>query len=380
MAKPLFRTRFCDLLGIAYPVVSAGMGRAARPELAAAVSNAGGLGVMGCTGHSPEAMRADIRRCRSLTDKPFGVDLLFPASIRASEEERRLPDEPPAFLDDFRRELQLRLWLERKRELEEKGAKTHTEASVRAQLEVVLEERVPVFASGLGTPDWLVPELHAHGILALALVGNVRQARRVQAMGVDIIVAQGYDAGGHTGRVGTFSLVPQVVDAVSPTPVLAAGGVGDGRGLVAALALGAVGVWVGTRFLATKEAFELEVYKERIVAATEEDTERTACWTGRTQRTLKNRFTQSWEPAGVQPYPGAIQQLVVGDVEERARERERADLMRMPMGQIAGMITSIKSAREVLEEMIVEAERLLREGLPEGVLREPSGPSSALSR
>lgn len=363
MAKLFFRTSLCDLLGIEYPVVSAGMGRAARPELAAAVTNAGGLGMMGCTGHTPEEIRADIRRCRSLTGGPFGVDLLFPASIRAGDEERRLPESPPAFLDGFRRELDLPPWEERKCLLEQQGARTHTEASVRAQLEVVLEERVPVFASGLGTPDWLVPELHGRGTLCIALVGNVRQARRVQAMGADIIVAQGYDAGGHTGRVGTFSLVPQVVDAVAPTPVLAAGGVGDGRGLVAALALGAVGAWVGTRFLATHEASELPAYKQRIVAASEEDTERTASWSGRTQRTLKNRFTQSWEPAGIQPYSGAIQQLVVGDIEQRARERERTDLMRMPMGQIAGMVGSIKGAREVLEEMVAEAERLLREGL-----------------
>ncbi len=367
MARPFFRTSLCDLLGIEYPVVSAGMGRAARPELAAAVTNAGGLGMMGCTGHTPEEIRSDIRRCRSLTDGPFGVDLLFPGSIRAAEEERRLPESPPPFLDDFRRELDLPPWEERKRLLERQGARTHTEASVRAQLDVVLAERVPVFASGLGTPDWLIPELHARGALCIALVGNVRQARRVQGMGADIVVAQGYDAGGHTGRVGTFSLVPQVVDAVAPTPVLAAGGIGDGRGLVAALALGAVGVWVGTRFLATHEAGELLAYKERIVAASEEDTERTGCWTGRTQRTLKNRFTQSWEPAGVRPFSGAVQQLVVGDIELRARERERTDLMRMPMGQIAGLVGSIKGARDVLEEMVGEAAGLLREGLSQRV-------------
>ncbi|UCD57419.1 MAG: nitronate monooxygenase, partial [Candidatus Hydrogenedentota bacterium] len=253
---PAFRTPLCDLLGIEKPVVQAGMGFVARSELAAAVSAAGALGVIGSAFLTLKQLREEIRKTRDMTDKPFGVDILFATYGRPSKDPR---------IDEFTDE-------------------------VRRQIDIVFEERVPVLASGLGNPAPVVPEAHELGIKVVSLVGNTKNAKRVAAGGVDVIVAQGYDGGGHTGRVGTFTLVPAVVDCVEQ-PVVAAGGMADGRGLVAALAMGAVGVWMGTRFVACKEAFAHVNYKNKIAEIDDEGTTRTRCFTGKPCRVIKNRTT-----------------------------------------------------------------------------------------
>jgi len=213
-------------------------------ELVAAVSNAGGLGVIGAAMLDPRSLRQEIRKVRDLTDKPFGVDLLLARDWPGQGE----------------------------------------------MIEVICEERVPVFASGLGNPAPYVEKLHQAGVTVMAVVGNVRHARRVAEGGVAFVIAQGTEGGGHTGRIATMALVPQVVDAVRPTPVLAAGGIADGRGLVAALALGACGVWVGTRFVATREALAHDNYKRKILEASEEATVVTRCFTGKDCRVIKNRY------------------------------------------------------------------------------------------
>ncbi|MBI4831812.1 MAG: nitronate monooxygenase [Candidatus Lindowbacteria bacterium] len=253
---PALKTSLCDLLGIEKPIIQAGMGFVARSELAAAVSNAGGLGVIGAAFLSHDQLREEIRKTRELTDKPFGVDILFATYGRPSSDPR---------IEEFTDE-------------------------VRCQIDIVFEERVPVLASGLGNPAPVVPQAHELGIKVIAVVGNTKNAKRVAAGGVDIIAAQGYDGGGHTGRVGTFTLVPAVCDCVKQ-PVVAAGGVADGRGLVAALAFGAVGVWVGTRFVASKEAVGHMNYKNRIVEIDDEGTTRTRCFTGKPCRVIKNQTT-----------------------------------------------------------------------------------------
>ena len=234
--KSALHTPLCDLLGIRYPICQAGMGWVARSALAAAVSEAGGLGVIAAAHGSPEYLREEIRRVRDATDRPFGVDVLF-ATIRAAG------DEVEQFTDQ-----------------------------VKGWIDVTLEERVPVLIAGLGNPGPVTAEAHRLGIKVMALCGNVKQARDHAANGVDAVIAQGHEAGGHTGRIGGMVLVPAAVDAVAPTPVLAAGGIADGRGLLAALALGAVGVWMGTRFIATHEAYGHDNYKKRIVAIDEEGT------------------------------------------------------------------------------------------------------------
>ena len=205
-------------------------------------------------------LRDEIHKVRDLTDRPFGVDILF-ATVGRPQGDR---------------------------------ATAAFTRGVQEQIDVVFEERVPVLASGLGDPGPVVSTAHELGMKVLALVGNSRNAERVAASGVDVVVAQGYDGGGHTGRVGTLALVPKVLDVVD-TPVVAAGGIADGRGIAAALALGCIGVWLGTRFVASAEAYAHPAYKERIVEIDEEGTTRTRCFSGKPCRVIKNDTTQAWE-------------------------------------------------------------------------------------
>jgi nitronate monooxygenase len=245
---------------------------------------------------------------------------------------------------------------------------------VEDQVEVVLEERVPVLASGLGNPAPYVPRCHELGIKVIALVGNTKNARRVAQGGVDIIVAQGTEAGGHTGRVGTMALVPQVVDAVAPIPVVAAGGIADGRGVAAALALGAEGVWCGTVFLATYEANLYDWQKQRILQATEEDTIVTRLYSGKTMRNITNPLAEAWEALGVKALPMGLQGLLVADLVASARAAGKDELLMNAAGQAAGMITRLRPAREVVEDLVRGAVEVLTQRLPAAVRAEaPAG-------
>ncbi|MEE9199042.1 MAG: nitronate monooxygenase, partial [Dehalococcoidia bacterium] len=242
MIEVRLHTPLCDLLGIEYPILQAGMVPGGVAELVVAVSNAGGLGVLGASGYEPEVVREKIRWIKEHTDKPFGVDLLLPATMAEVEENKTevkdsLAIEYPehvAWVNDMKK----RFNIPDARAPEESA---YTPSFIRRQVEVILEEQVPVFVSALGPPGWMVPDAHAQGIKVIGMAGSIRHARRHVEAGVDIVVAQGHEAGGHTGRIATMVLVPQVVDAIAPVPVAAAGGIGDGRGLAAALALGAVG-------------------------------------------------------------------------------------------------------------------------------------------
>jgi enoyl-[acyl-carrier protein] reductase II len=309
----MIRTPLTERLGITYPIIQAAMGGVARAELVAAVSNAGGLGVIGAGFMSPAQLREEIRKVKDLTDKPFGVDLLLARDWPGQEE----------------------------------------------MIEVIIEERVPVFASGLGNPAPYVEALHQAGITVMAVVGTVRHARRVVEGGTDIVVAQGTEGGGHTGRIATLALVPQVVDAVAPTPVVAAGGIADGRVLVAALALGACGVWVGTRFVATHEAFAHQNYKQKILQATEEDTVVTRAFTGKDCRVIRNRYVELWQDrqAEIQPFP--FQMMVDPEKMEAAVLHGDTDMGIMLAGQIAGAVREVKSAGDIVREMMEEAEAVL---------------------
>ncbi|MDO8613981.1 MAG: nitronate monooxygenase family protein [Dehalococcoidia bacterium] len=375
MKSPI-RTPLCDLLGIEYPIISAGMGGPAGPALAAAVSNAGGLGVIGGVTMGPERLREAIRKTRALTDRPFGVDLLLPSGLLrpAGKREAAGPPAPAVEISQRHREFVESLAQEwGLPEVEERRqGRGLSGALFRQQVQVVLEEKVPLFAAGLGDPAWMIPDAHAQGMKVLALVGNVKNARRVAAGGVDVVVAQGHEAGGHTGRIGTMALVPQVVDAVAPTPVVAAGGIADGRGLAAALMLGAIGVWCGTAFLATEEAFadaienhaesewRARVIKEKLVAATEEDTRVSRVLTGKTARIIASPLADAWERPGAPPtLPLPLQGVLVAPLVRRINRARRADLITEGTGQIAGMIKQIRPAAEVVREMAEQAERLL---------------------
>jgi enoyl-[acyl-carrier protein] reductase II len=309
----MFKTELTEKLGIQYPIIQAGMGGVATAELVAAVSNAGGLGVIGAAMMTPAILREQIAKVKDLTDKPFGVDLLLAQGWPGLDE----------------------------------------------MFQVMFEEEVPIFASGLGNPAPYAEEMHRHGMTVMAVIGAVRHARRVVEGGTDIVVAQGTEGGGHTGRIATMALVPQVVDAIAPTPVVAAGGVADGRGLVAALALGACGVWVGTRFVATTEAFGHDNYKHKIVESNEEGTQVTKCFTGKDCRVIKNRYQEQWEDRQGEIKPFPAQMMVDSEKMDGAIRRGNTDLGFMPAGQISGAIQEVKSAGEVVREVMEEAEEVL---------------------
>ena len=369
------RTAICDILGIEYPVLLAGRGptagggrgSAATAELVAAVSNAGGLGVLGGAGFGPDALRQEIAKIRSLTDKPFGVDLLFPSNAvrvsdaNATDMQAQIPQEYWDAIAKLKAEFGLPdVTLER-------PAAAGRMWQVEDQVNVVIEERVPVLASGLGNPAPYVERCHDLGIRVISLVGNTKNAKRVASAGVDIVVAQGTEAGGHTGRIGTMALVPQVVDAAAPTPVVAAGGIADGRGLAAALAMGAQGVWCGTAFLATQEANIYDWQKQRIVNANEEDTIVTRLYSGKTMRNVTNPMAQAWEALGIKALPMGLQGMLIAELVAGARAAGKDELLMNAAGQAAGLISELKPAGQVLQEMVQGAARILRQDLPERV-------------
>lgn len=311
----MLRTPICDQLGIEYPILLAGMGGVAMHKLVAAVSNAGGLGVIGAATLDAARLRTEIHKTRELTDKPFAVDLLAP-----------IPD------------------------------------MIRPQMQVVFDEGVKIFVAGLAVPQEFIAEMHERGMIVIVMIGKVRHAIKSEQEGADIVAAQGTEAGGHTGEIGALALVPQVVDAVR-IPVLAAGGIADGRGLVAALALGAQGVVVGTRFIATPEAQAAPEYREAILRSAEADTIRTRCYTGKPARTIRNPYNEAWERKAdqIKPFPQQIMHSMQEGVMDYMGVTGGADPERyfMPAGQGMGLIRQIKPAGEVLADIVREADAVL---------------------
>jgi NAD(P)H-dependent flavin oxidoreductase YrpB (nitropropane dioxygenase family) len=386
MARPVLHTPLCDLLGIEYPVISAGMGPvgggsrpAAVAELAAAVSNAGGLGVIGGSGFGPERLRQEINKIRSMTDRPFGVDLLLPSNFMGGAASGEMPRDPRELIPPETREGLRRIveslgiaWQSAPPEDTPSIANRRPGAGMSdEQMEVVIEEKIPVFASGLGNPAPWVDRLRANGTKILSLVGNVKNARRVAAAGVDVVVAQGTEAGGHTGRIATLALIPQAVDAVAPVPVVAAGGIADGRGLAAVLALGAVGAWCGTAFLVADEANQPETQKQRILAATDEDTRITKLYSGKTMRNITNPLIEAWDAAGIAALPMGLQGILVRDLVYSARQAGREDLLMNAAGQVSGMLTRTRPAAEILEDMVRGAADILTRRIPATVSADP---------
>ena len=313
----MLRTPICDLFGIEVPIILAGMGGVSMAPLVAAVSNAGGLGVMGAANLSPDDLRAEIRRTRALTDKPFAVDLLAPI---------------PQMIVPY--------------------------------LPVLFEEQVKIFVAGLAVPEQHVPEMKAHGIKIMVMTGKVKHAVRAERAGADVVAAQGTEAGGHTGEIGTLALVPQVVDAVK-VPVVAAGGIVDGRGVVAALALGAQGAVIGTRFIATPEATAARQYREALVRAEQDETVRTRCYSGKPLRALKNPYIAEHEadPRKMRPFP---EQLVLSSQRNvMAYWNAEADPEKtcFPAGQGVGGFHDVKPAGDVLRDIVAHAEAVLAGGV-----------------
>jgi len=394
MPRPVLRTALCDLLGIEYPVISAGMGPVAggltgpvaTAPLAAAVSNAGGLGVIGGAGFSPERLREEINQLRSMTNKPFGVDLLLPSNYMGGAASGEMPRDPrdliPQATRDGIRKLAEDLGVEWKEAPNPRPAPTATTATAErparpaggmsdGQMEVVIEEKIPVFASGLGNPAPWIDRLHANGTKVLSLIGNVKNAKRVADAGADVVVAQGTEAGGHTGRIATFALVPQVLDAVAPTPVIAAGGIADGRGLAAALAMGAIGVWCGTAFLVAEEANQPDLQKQRVLAAGDEDTRITRLYSGKTMRNITNPLIEAYEASGIPALPMGLQGIVIADLVYSCRQAGREDLLMNAAGQASGLLQNIRPAADILAGMVSGAAGIIARTLPASVTAVP---------
>lgn len=355
MSGPL-HTPLCDKLGIEYPIVAFTHCK----DVAVAVINAGGFAVLGEALHTPDHIAADIKWIRDrVNGKPFGIDLVLPSSVPEERTVEQLLAEIPQEHRDFEQRIKrkydvpdpkeavnLHIWggLDQKRAL--------------AQVEVVFDERVPVFASGLGSPAFLLKRAHQLGIQVWGLVGKPRQAKKQLAAGTDVIIAQGFDAAGHTGDIGTFSIVPQVVDAARGTgvPVIAAGGVTTGRHLAAALALGADGVWTGSLWLASRESDVNLPLKERLLEAETDDTVYSDCISGYTMRTTRCPWHDEWlGPDAPEVLKPPLQMLLSANYIQGSLDYQRKDLMTEAAGQGIHYVTEMKPARQILSDLVDEA-------------------------
>ncbi|MBM3219247.1 MAG: nitronate monooxygenase [Candidatus Rokubacteria bacterium] len=359
------RTALCDLLGIEYPVLQSGMGSVAGPDLAAEVSRAGGLGIVGGLNQPPDAIRERIRFIRAHTDRPFGVNLWLHSELRPPVDVTTIPPatiaQVHATLNTFRARLDVPAVT---------AAPPPAPDLVDAALEVILEERVPVFSAAIGLPSAdMVTRCHARGVKVVAMVATVQDARDAAAAGVDAIVAQGGEAGGHrsiaakpihpeVAMVGTMALVPQIVDVVR-VPVVAAGGLADGRGLVAALALGAQGVLLGTRFVATRESTASEFYKKSLLERDADATMVTDAFTGQWARALRNTFAVEYRAAGAPTLPSLLQAVAAQDVFAAAAKRQDGEYFPMYAGQAVGLVHNVPGAGEVVEAIVREAREVL---------------------
>jgi len=368
------KTRICDILGIEHPIVLGGMGGAGTPALVAAVSRAGGLGVLGAADCGGAELRANITEVRRLTDRPFGVNTLLPASVRR---EANSPSAEPPLEERLAKHRAFTMEFMQREGLHEATPQEHaelqglgrphragplpfTQAFFDEQMEVIVAERVPVYASGLGSPEAWIERLHAKGTKVMALIGSPGQAKKLASSGLDVIIAQGGDAGGHNSGIGTLSLVPQVVDVVDGIPVLAAGGIADGRGVAAALMLGAEGAWIGSAFLATPEANLLDFQKLAIVEGSAEATTVSLGWTGKPARVLRSKWTDAWKNAELDPLPMPYQQMISWPVMAAALLAGRGDIAPGTAGQGIGLVNEIIPAGELVGNLVAGALEALK--------------------
>jgi nitronate monooxygenase len=336
----MLHTPLCDLLGIDVPIIAAPMGFITGPELAAAVCNAGGLGVMAAGGAPPPVLQRQIRRLHDLTTRPYGVNILL-FEIEGM-------DRP---LDQL--------------------------------VDVCIAERVPVISFFWGDCTRFVPAIHAAGLKVMDQVGSVESAERSARAGVDIVVAQGIEAGGHVeGDITTLALVPRVVDCVAPVPVVASGGIADGRGVAAVLALGAEAAMIGTRFVCTLEAGAHPLYQERLLHASEKDTVRTILfghgWPNAPHRVLRTAFVDQWQGQEARAQESRPDEPVIGSLSLGGHEIPLLRFMGIPpntattgdidkmalyAGQGVGLVREIKPAADVLRELVRETEEVITKRL-----------------
>lgn len=345
------RTQLCEMLDIQYPIIQAGMaGGITTPELVASVSNAGALGIVGAARLAPEQIRDSIRKIKSLTNKPFGINFL----LAPPEPNKQEPEKVQQILNQFRRELGIQ-------EHDEKV--TMPPSQLAEQISIAFEERVPILSFGLGYSARFADEAHSLGIKVMTMVTTVNEAQQVADSGADVIVAQGSEAGGHRSTfkltdqdlplVGTMALVPQVVDSVN-VPVVAAGGVMDGRGIAACLALGAQGVLLGTRFLASKESGIFQGYKDRLLKATEADTVVTTAFTGRPARGIRNRFIEEFQRSSLEPLAWPLQGVATDDIYKAAWSKNNPDYFPLLAGQGLRLVKEELGASDIVRDLVNE--------------------------
>ena len=357
------KTSLTEMFGIEYPIFAF----THSPKVAAAVTRAGGMGVFGALSYTPEQLREHLDWINDNVDgKPYGVDVVIPASYEGadlsdpealiSQLETMIPGEYKEFVADL---------LERNNipELPEDADEARallgwTEATARPQVEIALSYPIALLANALGPPPKdIVDEAHAKGVKVAALVGHVDHAKAQVEVGVDIIVSVGTEAAGHTGEISTLVLTPQVVDAVAPTPVLAAGGIGNGRQMAAALALGAQGVWTGSLWLTVEETDVDPKVVDKLLASTSRDTIRTRAFTGKPARLLKSGWTEAWENKdNPDPLPMPLQYFLTAEAQHRIFRDGDNELLTFPVGQIVGVMNEVKSTAEVIEAMVKECE------------------------
>ena len=357
------RTPLCDLLGIEHPIV----GFTPSEHVAAAVSRAGGLGVLGCVRFNDPAELAAVLTWRdeNTDGRPSGIDVVMPATVPTEGAATDLSQLIPETHKDFVQQTLLKLGVPPLPEDAQAGDGVlgwlHSVA--RKHVEVALAHPARLIANALGSPPPdVIASAHDRGMRVAALAGKAEHARRQVANGVDIVVAQGHEAGGHTGEIGTMVLVPEVVDAVDK-PVLAAGGIGCGRQIAAALALGAAGAWMGSAWLVTAEYQQLSAapaVQQALLKATSSDTVRSRIYSGKPARLLKNRWTAAWEqPGAPAPLPMPLQNLLVSDAHQRLMRSGQPDVVPMPAGQIIGRMNEVRPVADVMADLIDEADETL---------------------
>ena len=359
------RTSLCDLLGIEHPVV----GFSPSEHVAAAVSRAGGLGVLGAVRfNDPAELDATLDWMdQNTAGRPYGIDVVMPARVPAEGAARDLAQLIPQQHKEFVEQTLLKLGVPPLPEDAQAadGVLGWLHSIARRHVEVALAHPARLIANALGPPPPdVIAGAHDRGMLVAALAGTAEHARRQVASGVDIVVAQGYEAGGHTGEIASMVLVPEVVDAVGArATVLAAGGIGCGRQVAAALALGAAGVWMGSAWLATREYAQTTLaaaVTEAVLAATSSDTVRSRIYTGKPARLLKNRWTDAWEqPGAPEPLGMPLQNLLVSEAHQRLMRSGQPDVVPMPAGQVVGRITEVRPVADVLAELLRETDEAL---------------------
>jgi NAD(P)H-dependent flavin oxidoreductase YrpB (nitropropane dioxygenase family) len=354
------KTRASEMFGIDLPIFAFSHCR----DVVAAVSKAGGLGVLGALAFSPEQLEIELNWIDEHVDgKPYGVDVVMPAKYAGAGEldPERMGEQLKEMIPQQHRDWVNQLLAEH--DVPELSDEDRSEGLLgwvhekgREQVQIALEHPIKLLANALGSPPKDVVDLaHEHGVKVAALCGSVQQAERHVNQGVDIVVAQGGEAGGHTGDVASLVLWPDVVDAVAPAPVLAAGGIGTGRQIAAALALGCEGVWTGSIWLTTAEADTGSMAMEKLLAAGARDTVRSRSWTGKPARMLRTEWTEAWEredSPGTLPMP--LQFMLINDAMRRINKFNVKELTTMPVGQIVGRMNTVRPVRDVMFDLVDE--------------------------